>query len=153
MALTKAGVPYELHPYEAAGAGAGASYGLEAADALGLDPGQVFKTLVARVDGRLTVAVVPVSGNLDLKALAAAVGAKKAAMAEPADAERATGYVVGGISPIGGRTRLPVVVDHSALALPEVYVSAGRRGLQVSLSPEDLVRVTGATTAPVGRGS
>jgi Cys-tRNA(Pro)/Cys-tRNA(Cys) deacylase len=146
-------VPYELHPYEPAGAGAGAAYGLEAADALGLDPGRVFKTLVARVDGRLTVAVVPVSGNLDLKALAAAVGAKKAAMAEPADAERATGYVVGGISPIGGRARLPVVVDHSALALPEVYVSAGRRGLQVSLSPEDLVRVTGATTAPVGRGS
>ncbi len=153
MALTKAGVPYELHPYEPAGAGAGAAYGLEAADALGLDPGRVFKTLVARVDGRLTVAVVPVSGNLDLKALAAAVGAKKAAMAEPADAERATGYVVGGISPIGGRTRLPVVVDESALALPAVYVSAGRRGLQVSLSPADLVTVTGATTAPVGRAS
>ena len=153
MALTKAGVAYELHPYEPAGAGPGAAYGLEAADALGLDPGQVFKTLVARVDGRLTVAVVPVSGNLDLKALAAAVGAKKAAMAEPADAERATGYVVGGISPIGGRTRLPVVVDESALTLPAVYVSAGRRGLQVSLSPDDLVSVTGATTAPVGRGT
>lgn len=149
VALTRAGVGFELHPYETSGSGT--SYGLEAADALGLDPGLVFKTLVARVDGQLTVAVVPVAGSLDLKALAAAVGAKKAAMAEPADAERATGYVIGGISPIGGRTRLAVVVDESALALATMYVSAGRRGLQVSMAPADLVTVTGATTARVSR--
>lgn len=142
---------FELHPYETHGATAGSSYGVEAADALGLDPGAVFKTLVASVDGRLTIAVVPVSGSLDLKGLAAAVGAKKAAMAEPADAERATGYVVGGISPIGGRTRLPVVLDDSALGLELVYVSAGRRGLQVSLAPQDLMSVTGATAAPLHR--
>ena len=96
-------------------------------------------------------AVVPVSGTLDLKGLAAAMGGKKAAMAEPADAERATGYVVGGISPIGQRSRLPVVVDDSVLALPAVYVSAGRRGLQVRLAPADLLRVTGARTAAIRR--
>lgn len=111
----------------------------------------MFKTLVARVDGRLTVAVVPVAGSLDLKALAAAVGGKRAVMAEPADAQRATGYVVGGISPLGCRTRLDVVVDESALALDRVYVSAGRRGLQVALTPADLVAVTAARTAPVRR--
>lgn len=107
--------------------------------------------MVASVDGRLTVAVVPVSGTLDLKALAAALGAKKATMAEPADAERATGYVIGGISPIGGRRRLPVVVDESVLGLDLVYVSAGRRGLQVSLAPSDLVTVTHARIAPLAR--
>ena len=140
---------YDLHPYDhQAGA---PSYGQEAADALGVDPDHVFKTLVARVDGRLTVAVVPVSGNLDLKALAAAVGGKKAAMAEPADAERATGYVVGGISPIGGRSALDLVVDDSVLALERVYVCAGRRGLQVSLAPQDLVTVTAARTAALRR--
>lgn len=106
---------------------------------------------MARVDGRLTVAVVPVSASLDLKALAAALGTKKAAMAEPADAERATGYVVGGISPVGSRSPLPVVIDDSVLALERVYVSAGRRGLQVSLAPGDLVAVTRARTAPVRR--
>ena len=99
------------------------------------------------------MAVVPVSGTLDLKALAATIGAKKAMMAEPADAERATGYVVGGISPIGGRTRLPVVLDDSVLALEVVYVSAGRRGLQVSLAPQDLMDLTRATTAPLHRPS
>ena len=149
VALAKAGVEVALHPYEhAAGA---PSYGGEAADALGLSHDEVFKTLVARVDGRLVTAVVPVSGTLDLKALAAAMGGKKAAMAEPADAERATGYVVGGISPIGQRSRLPVVVDDSVLALAAVYVSAGRRGLQVRLAPADLLRVTGARTAPLRR--
>lgn len=111
----------------------------------------MFKTLVARVDGRLTVAVVPVAGSLDLKALAAAVGGKRAVMAEPADAERATGYVVGGISPLGSRSRLDVVVDESVLALERVYVSAGRRGLQVALAPADLIVVTAARTAPVRR--
>jgi Cys-tRNA(Pro)/Cys-tRNA(Cys) deacylase len=106
---------------------------------------------VARVDGRLVVAVVPVSGTLDLKALAAAVGGKRAEMAEPADAERATGYVVGGISPLGHRSRLEVVLDGSASAWDRVYVSGGRRGLQVSLAPADLVAVTGARVAPIGR--
>ena len=142
-------MPFTLHPYEhAVGA---PSYGGEAADSLGLSPDEVFKTLVARVDGRLVTAVVPVSGTLDLKALAAAVAGKKAAMAEPADAERATGYVVGGISPLGQRSRLPVVVDESALARDAVYVSAGRRGLQVRLAPADLVRVSGARTARLRR--
>lgn len=144
---------FDLHPYETRGAASGSSYGQEAADALGLDAGSVCKTLVVSVDGRLTIAVVPVNGSLDLKALAAAVGAKKATMAEPGDAERATGYVVGGISPLGGRTRLPVVLDDSVLALDVVYVSAGRRGMQVSLAPRDLVAVTGATTAPLHRAA
>jgi Cys-tRNA(Pro)/Cys-tRNA(Cys) deacylase len=149
VALTRANVPFDLHPYpHEPGA---PSYGLEAAEALGLDPRRVCKTLVARVDGRLTVAVVPVSGSLDLKALAAAVGAKKAVMAEPAEAERATGYVLGGISPLGARSRLPVVVDEDVLGLDRVWVSAGRRGLQVSLAPADLVAVTGARTAAIGR--
>jgi Cys-tRNA(Pro)/Cys-tRNA(Cys) deacylase len=149
VALSRAAVEFDLHPYDS---GDGApSYGMEAAAALGLDPAHVFKTLVARVDGRLAMAVVPVSGSLDLKALAAALGGKRAEMAQPADAERATGYVVGGISPLGGRSRLDVVVDESVLALPTVYVSAGRRGLQVSLAPADLLTATGARTAPIGR--
>ena len=126
---------------------AAASYGEEAATALGLSPDRVFKTLVARVDERLVVAVVPVSGSLDLKALAAAMGAKRAAMAEPADAERATGYVVGGISPLGTRSALPTAIDESVSDADVVYVSAGRRGLQVSLAPDDLVRLTRATVA------
>ncbi len=149
MALAAAGAEATLHPYEhLPGA---PSYGTEAANALGLSYDEVFKTLVARVDGRLVTAVVPVSGNLDLKALATATGGKKAAMAEPADAERATGYVVGGISPLGQRSRMPVVVDDSVLTLDAVYVSAGRRGLQVRLAPADLLRVTGARTAPLRR--
>ena len=149
MALAAAGAESTLHPYEhAAGA---PSYGAEAADALGLSHDEVFKTLVARVDGRLVTAVVPVSSSLDLKALAAALGGKKAAMAEPVDAERATGYVVGGISPLGQRSTMPVVVDDSALDLEAVYVSAGRRGLQVRLAPADLLRVSAGRTAPLRR--
>ena len=124
---------------------------MEAAQALGLDPAQVFKTLLADVDGALTVAVVPVDRSLDLKALAAAVHGKRAVMAEPAAAERATGYVVGGISPLGQRRRLPTVVDVSALQWDTVLVSAGRRGLDVELAPGDLVRLTEAATAPVSR--
>ncbi len=149
VALTKAAVEFTLHPYDhAAGA---PSYGGEAADALGVSHDEVFKTLVARVDGTLVTAVVPVAGSLDLKALAAALGGKKAAMAEPADAERATGYVVGGISPLGQRSRLLTVVDESVLGLVAVYVSAGRRGLQVRLAPADLLRVSAARTAPLRR--
>ena len=149
VALTKAAVEFTLHPYEhAAGA---PSYGGEAADALGLSHDEVFKTLVARIDGTLVTAVVPVAGSLDLKALAAALGGKKAAMAEPADAERATGYVVGGISPLGQRKALPTVVDESVLGLVAVYVSAGRRDLQVRLAPADLLRVSAARTARLRR--
>ncbi len=129
----------------------GLSYGQEAAQLLGVDPSRVFKTLVADVDGALTVAVVPVTGFVDLKALAGAVSGKRAVMAEVADAERATGYVAGGISPLGQRRRLPTVLDSSALQHETILVSAGRRGLDVELSPRDLVRLTQAVTALVGR--
>ena len=149
VVLRRAGVAFTEHSY-AHDTGA-SSYGMEAADALGLDPEQVFKTLLATVDGRLVVGIVPVSGQLDLKAVAAAVDGKKATMADPADAERATGYVVGGISPIGQTRRLATVLDESALGFDTVYVSGGRRGLDLGLSPADLVRVTGATVAVIGR--
>lgn len=149
VALTRAGVGYTTHPYEHDPAAP--SYGLEAADALGLAPEQVFKTLFVDIDGRLVVGIVPVSQQLDLKAVAAAVGGKRATMAEPAAAERATGYVVGGISPLGQKRAHPTVLDESALAHETVYVSGGRRGLDIGLSPQDLVRLTGATTAPIAR--
>src|SRR5262249_43932186 len=112
-----------------------ASYGAEASEALGVEPGRVLKTLVADVDGKLTVGVVPVAAQLDLKALAAAVGGKKAVMADVAAAERATGYVAGGISPLGQRRRLPVVVDSSALGFATIFCSGGRRGLEIELAP------------------
>ena len=128
------------------------SYGIEAAQALGLDPGCVFKTLVAEGDGRqLVVALVPVACTLDLKALAAAIGAKRVAMADPAAAERVTGYVVGGISPLGQKKRLAMVIDDSVLALDTVYVSAGRRGLEIALAPADLIRLCDAATATIAR--
>ncbi len=148
--LEKAGVPHTLHPYDPEHP-ADRGHGEAAVAALGADPRQVFKTLVARVDGALTVAVVPVAGTLDLKALAAAVGGRKAVMADPADAERSSGYVVGGISPLGQRKALPTVVDDSALSFETVMVSAGKRGLQVELPPSELVRLTRARTAPIGR--
>jgi Cys-tRNA(Pro)/Cys-tRNA(Cys) deacylase len=148
--LRKAGIPHVLHPYEHDPRST--SYGEEAAGALGVDPGGVFKTLVASVDGTLAVGVVPVAGSLDLKALAGAVGGKRAAMAEPTDAARATGYVPGGISPLGLRSRLRVVLDASAAGWPTVYVSAGRRGLQVELTPADLLSLTSAATAPIATG-
>lgn len=152
-ALARAAVPHTVHQYATGRAVDGRlSYGTEAATALGLDPGRVLKTLVAVVDGALHVAVVPVSGTLDLKALATAVGGRRAAMADPAAAERATGYVRGGISPLGQRRRLPTVVDSSALAHAAVHVSAGRRGLEVELAPADLVALTGATVAPIAAG-
>ena len=149
VALERAGVTFTVHAYDHDPRST--SYGLEAADALGLDPARVFKTLLADVDGELVVAVVPVDGQLDLKALAAALGAKRAAMAEPAVAERVTGYLVGGISPIGQKRRLRTVLDASADDHPTVYVSGGRRGLDVGLSPVDLARVTGATRAAIAR--
>lgn len=146
-ALKAAGIPFTLHPYQhSADAG---SYGAEAAEQLGVDRHRIFKTLVADVAGRLVVAVVPVAGQLDLKALARAVGAKKAQLADPRDAERASGSVLGGISPIGLRTPLPTVVDASATGFATVLVSAGRRGLQLELAPVDLVAVTRARTAPI----
>ncbi|MFF9630939.1 Cys-tRNA(Pro) deacylase [Streptomyces fradiae] len=149
VALTAAGTPFTVHEY--AHDPASPSYGEEAAEALGVPPERVFKTLVADVDGALTVAVVPVAGQLDLKALAAAVGGKRAAMADPAAAERTTGYVRGGISPLGQRRRLPTVLDASAQRHETICVSAGRRGLEVELSPADLAELTGAVVAPIGR--
>lgn len=148
--LVRAQVAHTLHPYDPEHP-SDLGHGEAAVAALGADPRQVFKTLVTRVDGALTVAVVPVSGSLDLKALAAAVGGRKAVMADPADAERTTGYVLGGISPLGQRKALPTVVDSSALDFGTVLVSAGRRGLQVELPPTDLVRLTKARTALIGR--
>ena len=150
VALEAAGVPHTAHPYEHDPA-TDLGYGLEAAAALGFPPEQVFKTLMTTVDGALTVAVVPVTGKLDLKALAAAVGGKKAAMAERPAAERATGYVVGGISPLGQKTAHPTVVDETAELFETVLVSGGRRGLDVELAPADLVRLTGAVVADIAR--
>ncbi|MEV7524437.1 Cys-tRNA(Pro) deacylase [Streptomyces sp. NPDC091371] len=149
VALTAAGVDFTTHSYDHDPSHP--SYGEEAAQALGVSPDQVFKTLVADVDGTLTVAVVPVSGSLDLKALAAAVGGKRAAMADPALAERTTGYVRGGISPLGQRRRLRTVLDASASRHATICVSAGRRGLEVELSPADLTTLTSAVLAPVAR--
>lgn len=150
VALTAAGTVFTVHAYEHDPASP--SYGEEAAEALGVSPDRVFKTLVADVDGRLTVAVVPVAGSLDLKALASAVGGKRATMADPAAAERTTGYVLGGISPLGQRKQLPTVLDASARAHGTICVSAGRRGLEVELSPTDLATLTGAVFATIGRG-
>jgi Cys-tRNA(Pro)/Cys-tRNA(Cys) deacylase len=147
--LTQAGVAFHLRPY--GHDPAAESYGLEAAAALGVEPSRVFKTLVANVDGTLCVGVVPVDRSLDLKALAAAVGGKRAAMADRPTAERTTGYVLGGISPLGQRRRLRTVLDASAFDHDTVLVSAGRRGLDVELSPADLGRLTDATTAPIAR--
>ncbi|MET7753250.1 Cys-tRNA(Pro) deacylase [Streptomyces sp. NPDC005389] len=149
VALTAAGTSFTLHAYEHDPASP--SYGEEAAEALGVSPDRVFKTLVADVDGELTVAVVPVAGQLDLKALASAVGGKRAAMADPAAAERTTGYVRGGISPLGQRKRLRTVLDASASDHASICISAGRRGLEVELSPADLAALTSAVVAPIGR--
>ncbi|MET9960564.1 Cys-tRNA(Pro) deacylase [Streptomyces sp. NPDC006326] len=148
-ALTAANAAFTTHAYDHDPAHP--SYGQEAAEAMGVSPDQVFKTLVTDVDGALTVAVVPVSGSLDLKALAAAVGGKRAAMADPAVAERTTGYVLGGISPLGQRKRLRTVVDASASEHPTICVSAGRRGLEIELPPATLTALTGAVLAPIAR--
>ena len=143
--LVKHGVAHRIHPYRVSPDAP--NYGALVAAALGVAPERVFKSLVTEVDGALTVAVVPVTGELDLKALAAAAGGKRAALADRAVAERATGYVRGGISPLGQRRRLPTVLDESALDLPTIYVSAGRRGLQLELAAADLVALTEARTA------
>lgn len=145
--LDAAGVPYRTvtYPHDPGAE----SYGQEAAELLGLDPDSVFKTLLASVDGSLVVACVPVAGKLDLKALARAAGGKRAVMADPADAERVTGYVRGGISPLGQRKRLPTFIDELCDALDEIHVSGGRRGLEIAITPADLVTVLGATVAPL----
>jgi Cys-tRNA(Pro)/Cys-tRNA(Cys) deacylase len=149
VAAARAGITFTLHPY--APDAAADSYGEAAADALGVPYEQIFKTLLAEVDGRLTVAVVPVAATLDLKALATVTGGKRAGMADPAVAERSTGYVVGGISPLGQRRRLPTVVDSSASGFATIYVSAGRRGLQIELAPTDLIRLTSGVAAGIAR--
>jgi len=149
VALQRAKVPFVVREYDHDPAAQ--SYGMEAAEKLGLDPVAVFKTLVASVDGKLTVAIVPVAQSLDLKALAAAAGGKRAAMADIGEAERATGYVAGGISPLGQRKRLPTVIDESAMGLERMYVSGGRRGLDIELAPADLRTLTLAKVAPIAR--
>lgn len=145
--LARQRVAHTLHPYDVAADTP--DYGAAVAKALGVAPERVFKTLVAQVDGELTVAVVPVTGGLDLKALADVAGGKRATLADRAVAERATGYVRGGISPLGQRRRLPTVIDSSVERFDTVFVSAGRRGLQVALAPVDLIRLTSATLAPL----
>ena len=144
--LAKREVAHEVHTYTHHD---GAGYGEEAAAVMGQDPGRVFKTLVALVDGTMTVGIVPVSAQLDLKALAAAAGGKRAVLADVADAERATGYVAGGISPLGQRRRLPTVLDTSARDHATVFCSGGRRGLEIELAPDDLVSLTAATVARI----
>jgi len=149
VALRAAGVAFTVREYDHDPRTE--SFGLEAADALGMDPDRVFKTLLASADGRLVVGIVPVSGKLDLKGLARAVGASKAVMADVRDAERATGYVAGGISPFGQRKPHPTVVDETVELWDTVLVSAGRRGLDVEIAPADLVEVTGAIVADISR--
>ena len=149
VALASAGIAYEVRSYEHDPRAT--SYGTEAAEALGVDPARVFKTLLASLDGKLVVGIVPVTGQLDLKALARALGGSKAVMAEVAAAERATGYVAGGISPVGQKRAHPTVLDASALEHDTVLVSGGRRGFDLELAPADLVAITAAVTATIGR--
>lgn len=162
VALTAAGIAFEVRTYDhdpraaspalrRAGSARGEGYGLEAAEALDVAPGRVFKTLLASLDGHLVVGIVPVSGQLDLKALARALGGSKAVMADVAAAERATGYVAGGISPVGQRRSHPTVLDDSALGFATILVSGGRRGFDLELAPTDLVAITSAVTATIGR--
>lgn len=149
-AARKAGIEFRILEYSHDPANQ--SYGQEAAEKLGIDPDRVFKTLLAALNGeprRLAVAVIPVANKLSLKAMASACGAKKASMAQPADAERATGYLVGGISPLGQKRRLPLVLHESASGYESIYVSAGRRGLEIELAPHDLLKLTGGSLAAV----
>jgi Cys-tRNA(Pro)/Cys-tRNA(Cys) deacylase len=149
LALTRAGIPFTGHTYDHDPRST--RYGLEAAEALGLPPAEVFKTLIAMVDGTPVVGVVPVTGTLDLKALAAAAAGRRAEMADPATAQRLTGYVVGGISPIGQRRPLPTFVDASAQVLATMYVSGGRRGYDIGLAPADLIAATSGSFADIAR--
>jgi Cys-tRNA(Pro)/Cys-tRNA(Cys) deacylase len=147
--LSRLGIPHSVHRY--VHDPRRGSYGLEASAALAVPAERVFKTLIADVDEQLTVAVVPVAGSLDLKALASAAGGMRARMADPTLAERATGYVTGGISPLGQRRPLPVVVDASALNFDTIFCSAGQRGVEIEIAPGDLVRAAGAAVAPIAR--
>ncbi|MFJ3380762.1 Cys-tRNA(Pro) deacylase [Curtobacterium sp. NPDC090217] len=149
LALERAGVPFTPHVYEHHETAT--NFGEEAAAALGLREEQVFKTLIVSVDGALAVAIVPVANRLDLKAIAAAVGGKKATLADPALAEKRTGYVVGGISPVGQRSRIRTVLDESATEYATIFVSGGRRGFDIEIAPSDLLAVTEATTAAIAR--
>lgn len=149
VALTRAGVVFTVHEFDHDGLVGG--YGKAAAAALGIEEARVFKTLLCIVGGAPVVAIVPVSARLDLKALAAALGARRAEMMEPAAAQRRTGMVVGGISPFGQRQRSSTVLDESALTFGTVFVCGGRRGLDVEVAPSDLVRLLAATTAPLAR--
>jgi len=154
--VIRAGVAHTVHEYElpeshGRGRGVRPRYGAVAAAVLGVEPARVFKTLVAAVDDRLVLAVVPVDRDLDLKALARACARQRAILAEPAVAERATGYVIGGISPLGSRRQLPVVIDETALDHATIHVSAGQRGLQLELAPADLVRLCSARSAALAR--
>ena len=149
VALKAAGVPFTEHAYDHDPANR--NFGEEAATVLGVDAEQVFKTLMVDVDGRLCVAIVPVTGKLDLGALAAAVHGKRAVMADPAIAERKTGYLVGGISPIGQKTSLPTVLDETAELFDTVFVSGGRRGFDIELAASDLIAITNATVAAIAR--
>lgn len=152
VALAREGIAFEVHPYDHdSRASSHEGYGVEAAAALGIEPERVFKTLMASLDGSLVVGIVPVSGQLDLKALARALGGSKAVMADVAAAERATGYVAGGISPVGQKRSHPTVLDESALGWDTIFVSGGRRGLDIELAPADLVRSTRAVVSPIGR--
>jgi Cys-tRNA(Pro)/Cys-tRNA(Cys) deacylase len=149
VALTAAGISFTAHSYEHDPAHR--NFGTEAATVLGLDPERVFKTLVTDVDGRLVVAVVPVTGTLDLGALASTVGGKRATMADPALAQRKTGYVLGGISPIGQKTKLATVLDETAEFFDTVFVSGGKRGFDLELTPTDLTSITFAVIAAIAR--
>lgn len=150
-ALDAANISYRVLPYDHDPAAE--SFGLEAAEVLGLDPDCVFKTLLASLDtDELIVAIVPVSGMLDLKALARAAGSKRAVMADPAAAERSTGYVVGGISPLGQRRELRTVIDETAEIIEEIFVSGGRRGFDLGMQPTDLIGLLGAVVAPIASG-
>ena len=149
VALKAAGITFTAHSYEHDPRSS--SYGEEAATALGLSTAEVFKTLLAMVDGRPVVGIVPVTGSLDLKALAAAAGGRRADMADAAAAQRLTGYVIGGISPIGQKRPLPTFLDASAEQLAMVYVSGGRRGFDIGLAPADLISATQGRYAPIGR--
>ena len=154
-AAKRSGIAYTVHEYAHDGRASlregGRGYALEAVEALGIDPARVFKTIVVSVDGRLGLAVVPADAEVDLKLAADALGGRRAAIAPPAEAEKATGYVLGGISPLGTRRPLPLVLDASAGAQPTIHVSAGRRGLEIELAPADLVGLTNGTMAPVAR--
>ena len=149
VAARRAKIDFTIHDYQHDPAAP--SYGLEAAERLGLDPAQVFKTLIASVDGKPVVALVPVARSLDLRALASAAAGKRASMIEVAEAERLTGYDAGGISPLGQRKRLRTILDESAMGWERIYVSAGRRGLEIGLAPGDLLRLSQGEVAAIGR--